>query len=179
MVLAACKHVGGNVDRQEIDRDLALRGLSGDAQVVFEISVAHVPAIHRPGQIGAVGVPVKDIECVRLAPFEIVAYDVGPDQVVTAQRRKDEGELLTRHDAAMSDRLLTRRHARSSISRPISPASLKSSIVVSNVRLAILSSPRAASTAAAQPSIVPPTQKPRALALSAPVIRRARHRSRA
>jgi len=50
---------------------------------------------------------------------------------------------------------------------------VKSSIVVRNVRLSILSSLRAAITEAAQPSIVPPTQKPIALTLSEPVISRA------
>src|SRR6516162_1690195 len=57
----------------------------------------------------------------------------------------------------------------SSISSPISPDSVKSSMVVSNVKLLILRSPRAARIAAAQPSMVPPTQNPSALTLSAPV----------
>src|ERR1700750_1937493 len=111
VVLAAFEHGGGNVDLHKIDRGRALRGLSGEAQVVFEIGVAHVPAIHRPGQVGAVGVPIQDIECVRLPPFEIVAHDVGPDQVIAAQCRKDEGDFPTGHDPAVSDHLPARGHA--------------------------------------------------------------------
>ncbi len=61
----------------------------------------------------------------------------------------------------------------SSISAPISPGSAKSSIVVSSVMLATLSSSFAFITAVAQESSVPPMQKPSALTSSAPVTSRA------
>ncbi|MNT95015.1 hypothetical protein D3C72_2368130 [compost metagenome] len=50
------------------------------------------------------------------------------------------------------------------------PVSEKSMSVVKNVALATGSSPRAASTASALLRMVPPTQKPRALICSAPVM---------
>ena len=53
------------------------------------------------------------------------------------------------------------------------PVSSKSSKVVSKVRLAAGCSPRAASTASAVATMVPPTQKPKALTLSLPEIARA------
>ena len=52
---------------------------------------------------------------------------------------------------------------------PMSPGSLKSSIVASSVRLATLRSPRAASTASALASSVPPTQKPSAFTVLLPL----------
>jgi len=51
-----------------------------------------------------------------------------------------------------------------------SPVSVKSISVVRKVALATESSPRAASTASALESMVPPTQKPSALIFSAPLI---------
>ena len=50
------------------------------------------------------------------------------------------------------------------------PVSVKSSSVVSSVALATGFSPRAASTASAVPRMVPPTQKPSALIVFAPVM---------
>ncbi len=50
------------------------------------------------------------------------------------------------------------------------PVSVKSSKAVRKVALATGFCPRAASTVSAVPNMVPPTQKPRALMLSAPVI---------
>ena len=52
----------------------------------------------------------------------------------------------------------------------MSPVSLKSSMVVSSVMLAAGCSPRAASTASALASSVPPMQNPSVFTLSAPVI---------
>ena len=106
MILAACQHVDRNVDLGEVDGNVALDRLSGNAQVVLEISIAHVPAVHRTRQVGAVGVPEENVKRVRLPPFKIVANDVGPDQVVSTQCREDESKLAGWHDAALSDGLL-------------------------------------------------------------------------
>src|SRR5207253_2309091 len=51
VVLATCQHIGGRVDRREVDPDAALSRLSGDAEIVFQVGVAHVPAVHGAGQI--------------------------------------------------------------------------------------------------------------------------------
>ncbi|MNN36479.1 hypothetical protein D3C81_1503780 [compost metagenome] len=53
------------------------------------------------------------------------------------------------------------------------PVSVKSSSAVSSVRLATGRSPRAASTANAVATMVPPTQKPSTLILSCPLMSRA------
>jgi hypothetical protein len=63
--------------------------------------------------------------------------------------------------------------ASSLTSRPISPASPKSSIAVSIVMLATLSSPSAFITPSAEASSVPPTQNPSVFTRAAPVISRA------
>ena len=52
------------------------------------------------------------------------------------------------------------------------PVSVKSTKVVKKVALLTGSSPRAASTPSADASMVPPTQKPKALMVGAPVISR-------
>jgi hypothetical protein len=81
--------------RHEIDRCFALGGLSGSANIILKIGVADVPTIHRPRQVSAIGVPIEDIESVRLPPLEVVANDVRPDQIIPAQCREDESKFAT------------------------------------------------------------------------------------
>ena len=153
--------------RAEVDRHAAVRERARLAQLVLEIRVAQVVAVHRPGQVGAVGVPVEQVERRRRLAEQVVVDHVRPDEVVGAQAGEDEREVLARQDAALADRRLARRDAASSMKRPICPGSEKSSIVARNVD-ARDRSPRflCARTASAAPSSVPPTQKPSALTLS-------------
>src|SRR5262245_19407349 len=112
VILATGQHIAGRVDGRKIDLDATLRRLTGRPELVVHVRVAHVPAVHGAGQIRAVGIPVQDVERIRLAPFQIVADHVRPDQVVSAQRVEHEGQLATRKDAARADRVLACRQAR-------------------------------------------------------------------
>src|SRR5581483_2347239 len=125
---------------REVDLDAALHGRARLPDLVLEIGVAGVPAIHRARQADAVGIPVQQVEGLRRRPLHVAVDDIAPDPIVASRSATD--------DASMS--------------RPISPVSVKSIIVVSSVSVASLSSPRAASTPAAQLMMVPPTQKPSA-----------------
>ena len=84
--------------------------MSGDPEVVLQVGVTHIPAVHGARQVRAVGVPVENVERIRLAAFEIVADHVGPDEIVSAQRGEHKSKLSCRQDAAAADRLLARRH---------------------------------------------------------------------
>src|SRR6516225_3735153 len=99
MVLATREHIGRRVDQQKIDGSVALGGPSRNTKVVFQVGVAHVPTVHWASQVGAVGVPIENVESIWLASFKIVSYHIWPDGVVSSQGGKDEGKLPSRHNA--------------------------------------------------------------------------------
>src|SRR5262245_58272617 len=111
MVLAACEHIDGRVYLHQINRHPALSGLCRNTQIVLDVSVAHVPTVHRPRKIGAIRIPVEDVESVGLTPFEIITDHVRPNEIVSAQSRKYKSKLAARHNATLPDRLLARGHA--------------------------------------------------------------------
>src|SRR6267378_2593578 len=112
VVLARRQHEHRQFHFSQIDRYAAVHQGAGLLQPVLEIGVAHVIAVHRPGQVGAVRIPEQQIERRGPAAEQIVVHDVRPDEVVGAQARKDESKVGPRQDAALADRRLTRPDAR-------------------------------------------------------------------
>src|SRR5215212_7801542 len=107
VVLAGGQQVHRNLDGREVDRNAALLGSSRVLDGVLQIGVADVPAVHRSRQVDAVRIPIQEVEGVGGCALEIIIDDVGPDQVVGAQRRENERKLLARKDAALPDGRLT------------------------------------------------------------------------
>jgi hypothetical protein len=83
VIIAGREEIDRYVNLAEIHPNPALRGLSGILDVVFEIGVSCVPAVHRAGQADAVGIPIQQIEGVRRCALEIAVDDVSPDQIVS------------------------------------------------------------------------------------------------
>ena len=54
VILARREEIDRHVDLRQIHRHAALRGLAGLLDVVFEVSVARVPAVHRTWQADAI-----------------------------------------------------------------------------------------------------------------------------
>ena len=52
--------------------------------LVLEIGVARIPAVHWTRQADAIGIPVQEVERIRRRAFEIVFDNVAPDQIVRA-----------------------------------------------------------------------------------------------
>src|SRR5262245_18480038 len=111
MVLATCEHKNGRVYLHQINRHPALSGLCWNAQIVFEVGIPHVPAVHRPRKIGAIGIPEENVEGVGLTPIEIITDHVRPNEIVAAQGREYKSEFAAWHDAALPYRLLARSYA--------------------------------------------------------------------
>src|ERR1700730_2120649 len=57
MVLAGREEIVGSFYFRQVHWYPALRRLTGILDVVFQISIARVPAIHRTGQADAIGIP--------------------------------------------------------------------------------------------------------------------------
>ena len=112
VVLARREHEDRQLYRSKVDGHAAVGQRAGLAQPVLQVSVAQVVAVHRAGQVGAVGVPVEEIEGRRLPAAQVVVDHVGPDQIVGAQAGEHEGEVLPGQDAAGADGRLARRDAR-------------------------------------------------------------------
>ena len=171
VVLARGEHEDRQLHLAQVHRHAAVHQRAGLAQPVLEVGVAQVVAVHRPGQVGAVGVPVEQVERRRLAAEQIVVDHVGPDQVVRAQAREHEREVAPGQDAAArrwslrasprSARRRTGRSARSPRNRASRRGRWRSRPDLSFF---------AVRTASAAPSSVPPTQKPSALTWSLLVI---------
>src|SRR5579862_9160993 len=94
----------------QVHADAAVAQRAGHAQFVLEVGVAHVAAVHRSRQVGAVGIPVEQVEGRRRAAHQVVVDHVGPDEVVGAQRVEGRGEVRARQQAAFADRGLSRHH---------------------------------------------------------------------
>ena len=103
--------------------------------------------------------------------LEVVIDDIVPHQIVRAQIRERVRELDAAHEPRLRAVLAADDCSRictwaSSTNTSRTPVSEKSSIVVSSVIDAAGSSPRAAATASAVDSSVPPMQKPSVLTCS-------------
>src|SRR4029077_3363502 len=135
-------------------------GLTAILYLVFQIGVAGVPAIHWARQADTIRVPVDQIKCLRCRALEIVITTYR--QIRSFARSVPNVNANSFPGSMPPCPIVASRSAidASSRSSPISPESEKSSIVVRSVTLARLSLRFAASTPAAQLSIVPPTQKP-------------------
>src|SRR6185437_13939570 len=110
VVFARREHEKRQLDRAEIDRHAAIGERAGLAQLVGKIRVAQVVAVHRTRQVGAVGVPVEDVERRRGLAQEIVVDYVRPDEIVRAQAGENEGEVRSRQDPVLADGRLARRN---------------------------------------------------------------------
>jgi hypothetical protein len=62
VVLAGREEIDRYVDLGEIHWNPALRGLTGILDVVLEIGVTRVPAVHRPGEADAMGVRYRILQ---------------------------------------------------------------------------------------------------------------------
>src|SRR5215470_8042128 len=78
VVLARSQHIEWYVDLRQVDRQPALRGLAGLLDLVIEIGVARIPAIHRTRQADAVGIPVQEVECLGRRALQVAVDDIAP-----------------------------------------------------------------------------------------------------
>ena len=74
--------------------------------------MAQVIDVHRTRQIRRIAIPVEQVKRRRFFPFQIVADDVIPDQVVRTQKRKGGGEIAPSHQPALPDLLFSQRYHR-------------------------------------------------------------------
>ncbi len=110
MVFTRGEHIRWHLDRTQIDALAAAHQFSWNPQIVFKVHVAQVPGVHRSRQIGAVAVPVQQVERRRLLPLQIVVDDVVPNEVVRAQIVEGDREITARHQAALAERSLALLH---------------------------------------------------------------------
>src|SRR6476620_8070195 len=90
VILAGCEKINRRVNLGKIHRDPTLCGLAGILDIVLNIGIPRVPAVHRAGQADTVGIPIQQIESIRRCALEIAVDDVPPDQIVGAQRPERE-----------------------------------------------------------------------------------------
>ncbi|MNF81072.1 hypothetical protein D3C84_633310 [compost metagenome] len=90
--------VGRGVDRAQVQLDPAAIQVTG-FQVVLQIGVAQVPAVHRPRQVGAVVVPEQQVQRVRFLALEVLVDVVVPPQIVRAQQREGVAHVLALEQA--------------------------------------------------------------------------------
>src|SRR5664279_3522544 len=110
VVFARRVDVGRRVDATEIDPFTTDDRLAGLDQVVFEVGVAQAPAVHRTRQVGAVAVPVQQVERRRCLALQVVADDVVPDQVVRAKKAEGRRQLPALEQIASTGALGPQRH---------------------------------------------------------------------
>src|SRR5512134_551367 len=84
MVLARGDEEAGPLHLRQVHLHAEVGHAAGLAQAVLQVRVPQVPAVHRPGEVRTVGVPVEQVECRRLAAAQVVVDHVGPDEVVGA-----------------------------------------------------------------------------------------------
>ena len=96
VVLACGDPVARCLDLGEIDRHAVQLDATGLHQAVLEIHVTQIPGMGTGRQVGAVGVPIQQVERGRRFALEIVGDVERPEQVILAQQI--EGE---RHHAAI------------------------------------------------------------------------------
>ena len=95
-----------DVDRQvklaQVDFLAADGDLARLAQLVFQVGVAQVPGVKRPGQVGGVAVPVQQVKRRRRFALEVIADHVVPDQVVRAQKAEGGRQILPLEQTALA-----------------------------------------------------------------------------
>src|SRR5260370_24249207 len=92
------------VPLREVNPFATLRGGAGLLDLVLNIGVPRVPAVHWPRQADAVGIPVKEVESLGCRTLKITIDDIAPDQIGRAQGSEDKGQFLTRQNTAPCDR---------------------------------------------------------------------------
>ena len=105
VVLARAVDVDGGLDEAEVQLLAAHRQLARLFQLVLQVGVPQVPAVHRARQVGGVAVPVEQVEGRRLLALEVVADHVVPDQVVRPQEAEGRGQLATGQQLRATGRL--------------------------------------------------------------------------
>src|SRR5580765_8678002 len=110
VVFARGVEVGRRRDLGDIDLLAADRERARLLELVLEVGVAQVPAVHRSRQVGAVAVPVEQVEGRRRLALEVVADDVVPDQVVRPKEAEGRGQFLALEQAATAGALGADRH---------------------------------------------------------------------
>ena len=96
MILAGGDPIAGNLDLREVDRDTVQLDTAGLHKAVLQIHVTQIPGMGTGRQVGAVGIPVQQVERGRRFALEIVGDVERPEEVILAQQV--EGE---RHHAAI------------------------------------------------------------------------------
>ncbi|MNP40717.1 hypothetical protein D3C76_1343750 [compost metagenome] len=84
MIVLGGQQIGRRIDGPQIDPRAATLQFPG-LQVILQIGVAQVKAVHRPWQVG---VPVQQIERRGLLPLKVLVDVVVPPQLVRSQQRK-------------------------------------------------------------------------------------------
>ncbi len=169
VVVLRRQHVAGHVDlAQVLGRRRSQVQPIRHAQVILEVHVSQVPGIHRSGQVGAVAIPIQEIERLGRLALQVVRNHVGPDQVVGAEHLEHEGEFLARIDAARTDRafalrdlLLVDEHAEIAGAAEVEHRGEQGQAGQGLV------APAPAAPRLPMTVIVPPTHQPTALTLSA------------
>jgi len=110
VILARGIQKGRHGDSAEVRLDAAHGELARHAQAVLQVEIAQVPGGKRPRQIGAVGVPVEQIEGRWLAAFQVVTDDVLPDQVVGAQAGEHRSQFAAFQNPPLADGRLASCH---------------------------------------------------------------------
>ncbi|MOA25475.1 hypothetical protein D3C78_1462000 [compost metagenome] len=85
VVVMGGEDVGRRIDRAQVQLHPAAVQFAG-FQVVLQIGVAQVPAVHRPRQVGAVVVPEQQVQRVWFLALEVLVDVVVPPQIVGAQQ---------------------------------------------------------------------------------------------
>lgn len=99
MVGNAGEHIDGDGDALQVDRGAEQGEFVGFYQVVFEVELAEIPAVHGAGHVGVVAVPVEQIEWHRSFAEQVVVDDEVPDEVVRAEHGEGGGHAAAAEDA--------------------------------------------------------------------------------
>src|SRR5580765_6841704 len=106
MIFARGQDKSWALDRAQVQRAAAQGELAWYPQIVLQVGVAQVPGVESTGQVGAVAVPVQQIEGARGLTLEVVVDHERPHQLVSAQAGEGGGKEAARHQAAVAISLL-------------------------------------------------------------------------
>src|SRR5471030_619632 len=98
VVVMGGEDVRRRLDGSQVEFDPAAIQFAG-FQVVLQVGVAQVPAIHRAGQVGAVVVPEQQVQRDWLQALEVLVDVVVPPQVIGAQQREGVAHVLALEQA--------------------------------------------------------------------------------
>ena len=91
MVLAGGKEEGRYPDGGKINAFTRNREGIRLHQSVMQVHFPKVVAVHSGGEVGAVGIPVQQVEGFGFQAFEVVVGPVGPEQIVFPQQIEGKG----------------------------------------------------------------------------------------